>query len=190
MKKRIVSICLVVALAAIAITGASLAYFTADDSAENVFTVGNVKIDLTEPNWDAEGAEEAKEMYPGEAVKKDPTVTNTGANPCFVRVKVTFPESPVVTYRTDYVDDKLGENWVEYDGYYYYTKVLEADAMTDALFDQIVLGTDTVNGDATTEYKIPVKAEAVQAQGAKTKWADVQKMTVEEIAAWFATCMA
>lgn len=84
MKKRIVSICLVVALAAIAITGASLAYFTADDSAENVFTVGNVKTDLTEPNWDAEGAEKRKNV-PREAVKKDPTVNNTGANPCFVQ---------------------------------------------------------------------------------------------------------
>ena len=47
MKKKILSICLVAVIAAMAIAGASLAYFTAEDSAENVFTVGNVAIDLT-----------------------------------------------------------------------------------------------------------------------------------------------
>ena len=107
------------------------------------------------------------------------------SKPVYVRVKAFCGSEYSLTY-----SDEEG-NWTPgSDGYYYYTKVLEADATTDALFDQIVLGTDTVNGDATTEYKIPVKAEAVQAQGAKTKWADVQNMKVEEIAAWFATCMA
>ena len=37
---------------------------------------------------------------------------------------------------------------------------------------------------------ITVTAQAVQAQGAKPSFTAVQDMTVEEIAAWFATCMA
>ena len=44
MKKKIVSLALVAALAAICIVGASLAYFTDKDNADNTFTVGNVKI--------------------------------------------------------------------------------------------------------------------------------------------------
>lgn len=48
MKKKITAIALCVALATIAIVGASLAYFTDTDSEDNVFTVGNVSIDLIE----------------------------------------------------------------------------------------------------------------------------------------------
>ncbi len=197
MKKKILALCLVVVLAVTAVTGATLAYFTDnDDSAKNTFTVGNVEIELTEPKWEGEGAEDAPEVYPGEALAKDPTVENTGANPCFVRISVTGWDALIqaglsennVTYRTDYVDGKLGDNWVEYNGYFYYTKVLAVGEVTDALFDQIVIPTDVVNGDGETGYDIDVIAQAVQAQGAKPSWSAVQAMTVAEIDAWFATC--
>ena len=46
MKKKIVALCLVVALAATAIIGGTLAYFTDNDAKTNTFTVGNVKIQL------------------------------------------------------------------------------------------------------------------------------------------------
>lgn len=194
--KKIVAIALIACLALTAIAGATLAYFTDETEVkENVFTVGNVDITLTEPKWDANGSEDAPEVYPGEKLAKDPTVTNVGENPCFVRVKVTgwdcLAPAGLITYKTDYVDGKLGENWVynEADDYFYYSKVLEKDAVTDALFDQIVIPTDLENGDAVTEFSIDVYAQAVQAQGAKDpNWAAVQGMTVAEIAAWFDTC--
>ena len=98
-----------------------------------------------------------------------------------------FGEKGDIIYRTDYVDNKLGENWgLHTDGYYYYTKVMEAGQTTDALFDQIVMPT-TLTGNEEAQ-PINVVAQAVQAQGAKASWADVQNMTVEEIAAWFTTC--
>lgn len=185
-KKKILSLALAASLAAVAIVGSSLAYFTDKEEKTNILTIGNVDITLTEPNWDAAGAEEAKEMYPGEAVAKDPTVTNVGANPAFVRVKVEWPEDVELSVRTDYQDDKLGDNWELYtDGYYYYTKVLQMEKTTDALFDQIVLSTKTTNGDAKTPYNIVVTAEAIQAQGAAVQWSRVESMTVAEIAAWF-----
>lgn len=56
MKKKITAICLCVALLAIAIVGATLAYFTDNDSAKNTFTVGNVKIDLLESSLHRENA--------------------------------------------------------------------------------------------------------------------------------------
>ena len=195
MKKKILSICLVAVIAAMAIAGASLAYFTAEDSAENAFTVGNVAIDLTEPNWDETGKVEAEDVYPGEPLAKDPTVTNTGKNPCFVRISVSnldqFAEKfdgAMITYRTDYVENALGENWVLHtDGYFYYTKVLASDEKTDALFDQIVIPFALTNNVETKS--IDVTAYAVQAQGARPSFTAVQAMTVEEIAGWFNTCM-
>ena len=56
MKKKITAIFLCVALLAIAIVGASLAYFTDTDAATNTFTVGNVKIKLLESSLHRENA--------------------------------------------------------------------------------------------------------------------------------------
>lgn len=193
MKKKIIAVCLIVALAATAVIGGTLAYFTDNEVATNTFTVGNVDITLTEPNWAGSGSQDAPEVYPGEPLAKDPTVTNDGANPCFVRIKVTgldcLAPAGNITYRTDYVPGKLGDHWVLHtDGYFYYDQVLAVDATTDALFDQIVIPTDLTNGNATDAFNVVVTAEAVQAQGAKASWSAVQAMTVTEIAAWFTTC--
>lgn len=186
-KKKILSVALAASLAAVAVVSSSLAYFNDTEEKTNTFTIGNVDITLTEPQWDAEGQEEAQEMYPGEAVAKDPTVTNDGANPAFVRVKVAWPDGVKMSYRTDYVEGKLGDNWEynEADGYFYYNKVLGLDETTDALFDQVVLSTETTNNDAQTPYDIVVTAEAIQAQGAAVQWSRVETMTVAEIANWF-----
>lgn len=190
-KKKIVSLCLAAVLVVMAIAGATVAYFTDTKTAENTFTVGNVDITLTEPNWEGSGKEDAPEVYPGEPLAKDPTVTNVGSNPCFVRISVAnlkqFGDKGDITYRTDYVAGKLGENWVLHtDGYFYYNKVLVVNEATPALFDQIVMPTG-LTGNETT-LPIIVTAQAVQAQGAKPSFTAVQAMTVEEIAAWFTTC--
>ena len=191
-KRKILALALTLCMAAILIVGGTLAYFTDTERKDNVFTVGNVDITLTEPNWDANGSEDAPEAYPGEALAKDPTVTNTGKNPCFVRIKVEGWEvlgaNNKITYRTDYKDDVLGDNWVLHtDGYFYYNEVLAVGDETDALFDQIVIPTSVTNG-FDGNYDLVVTAEAVQAQGARASWADVQTMTVSDIAAWFKTC--
>ena len=48
MKKKIIALCLVIALAATAVIGGTLAYFTDTDAKTNTFTAGGVKIDLIE----------------------------------------------------------------------------------------------------------------------------------------------
>ena len=68
MKKKITAIFLCVALIAIAIVGASLAYFTDTDEATNTFTVGNVKIDLIESRFHREGNDNS-----GDTTIPDPT---------------------------------------------------------------------------------------------------------------------
>lgn len=73
-KKKIVSIALAAALAATAIVGSSLAYFTdTTEEKTNTFTVGNVDITLTEPKWDADINN--KDLIPGKTIPKDPTIT-------------------------------------------------------------------------------------------------------------------
>ena len=72
MKKKITAIFLCVALLAIAIVGASLAYFTDTKSATNTFTVGNVKIELIESKYHREGNDNS-----GDKTIPDPTHTVT-----------------------------------------------------------------------------------------------------------------
>lgn len=215
MKKKIVAMSLAAAMLSIAVIGGTLAYFT--DTTEvktNTFTVGNVEIDLTEPSW---GNEEHNDLYPGERLDKDPTVTNVGNNPCFVRVHFVMPEGVNYESGNDFAGgNTLGEGWFAgNDGYYYYSKPLcvagaendswNADAnltaATTPVFDRIRLSTSvtndvTDNADGSKTYEItealeiPVYAEAVQAQGAKApNWAAVKGMTQDEIVAWFNTCM-
>lgn len=202
MKKKILTGALLLAFGATAVMGGTLAYFTDAEDAENVFTVGNVDIQLTEPAWTAEGGgeDEGEDVYPGEALAKDPTVTNIGDNPCFVRVSVSnldqFGNKGDITLRHgNYEEGYDDTNWTYYDGYYYYNKVLATTetagdewnqglgTVTEPLFNQIVMPTG-LTGEETTE-PIEVVAQAVQAQGARASWSAVKAMTVEEIAAWF-----
>ena len=88
MKKKIISLCLVVCLLATAIVGGTLAYFTDTDAQENVFTVGNVKIDLYEDFGDNDGIEK---LLPNIEVEKQVYVENTGSEKAYVRVHIAIP---------------------------------------------------------------------------------------------------
>lgn len=203
-KRKIILLAALLVMVAILGVGGTLAYFTAEDSATNEFTVGNVKIELTEPSWDSTGETDAPEVYPGEALAKDPQVINKGNNPCFVRIKVDGldclkaegdGDEMLIHVRTKYVEDALGEGWVLHsDGYYYYTKALAAGGTTTPVFDSIVIPKALTNADGMEHkkpYDINVKAYAVQAQGARASWSkvlDEVQGNVTELAAWFKTC--
>lgn len=85
MKTKIFAICIVVCLAVMAIAGASLAYFTAEDSADNVFTMKGIKIKIEE------AFEQNSSLIPGLDINKDVFVTNTGTADAFVRVHIAIP---------------------------------------------------------------------------------------------------
>ena len=116
MKKKITAIFLCVALVAIAIVGASLAYFTDTDKATNTFTAGGVEIKLIEQQRNAahtalEDFENDKNLMPivgsaqGEQeevdgvvlptaenyVDKIMTIKNTGVSDAYVRIFVAVP---------------------------------------------------------------------------------------------------
>ena len=120
MKKRIVTIALVVALVAIAAVG-TLAYFTDTDNATNTFTVGNVKIDLIEKERDGNGGTkdftQGKKLYPivGSAqgakdeygmptaknyVDKMVTIQNTGSEKAYIRAYFAIPSALDDGYET------------------------------------------------------------------------------------------
>ena len=112
MKKKITAIFLCVALVAIAIVGASLAYFTDTKSATNTFTVGNVKINLIESKFHREGNDNS-----GDTTIPDPTHTVTADDGMtYVATGHTmFTDDEIkadaATYQADYLAVK-GENMV------------------------------------------------------------------------------
>lgn len=102
MKKKILSLCLVVALAATAVIGGTLAYFSDTDAQKNTFTTGNVAIDLWEDFGDNDetGIEElipAVIIEDGEStivknsIEKEVYVENTGSEDAYVRVHIAIP---------------------------------------------------------------------------------------------------
>lgn len=99
MKKKILSICLVAVIAVMAITGASLAYLTDTDEADNVFTVGNVAISLDEnfeqnsklmPAVPVKDETTGKTAY-NNAITKEIDVVNDGSENAYVRVHIAIP---------------------------------------------------------------------------------------------------
>lgn len=85
MKKKLTIAALVVMLVALLLTGMSIAYFTDEAEVENVFTIGDIDITLTEPSWDED---EVKDVLPGVEYAKDPIVKNVGDNPAYIRVEI------------------------------------------------------------------------------------------------------
>ena len=112
MKKKITALCLCVALLAVAVVGASLAYFTDTKSATNTFTVGNVKIDLIESKFHREGNDNS-----GDTSIPDPThkVTDDDGMKYVKTGHTMFTDAEIKadaeTYATDYLAVK-GENMV------------------------------------------------------------------------------
>lgn len=108
-KKRNAIVALMLAIA-LTITGA-LAFLTAKDSATNKFTVGNVKITLTEPKWDAANPSGTLEnIVAGQVIEKDPTINNVGKNSAYVYMLIEIPK----VYQTDIVSkDANGNETIE-----------------------------------------------------------------------------
>ena len=95
MKKKLTAIFLCVALVAIAIVGASLAYFTDTDKATNTFTAGGVEIILMPIVGSAQGEQETvdgvKLPTAENYVDKIMTIKNTGKSDAYVRIFVAVP---------------------------------------------------------------------------------------------------
>ena len=105
MKKKILSLALVVALIAIMV-GGSLAYFTDNDQVTNTFTIGSVKIEIYENGeaTDKDTIEFKDPLIP--VVKEEPSedinyipkvvkVKNTGNNNAYVRTHIAVPKALV-----------------------------------------------------------------------------------------------
>ena len=174
MKKKLLAASLVIALLAIAVVGGSLAWLQDSKAVTNTFTVGQVKIDLTEPGW----SDNAK-LVPGAVIAKDPTVTvKANSEKCKVYVKVEVPANLAALVDLD-IDTT---NWLAtgVTGVYAYKEDVSASATENTVLPK-VFSKVTVKGTATNEQlaalsssadsadlKIKVTAYAIQADNLGT----------------------
>ena len=193
MKKKVLLITTVIAMLAIMV-GGTLAYFTAEDSAQNTFTIGSVEIDVVEDFAQPNAMLPVVTVDPSDPnyVKKEAKIQNTGTNDAYVQMYVAIPKAlddvgAFVVVDTDSADwtDRVGVGTQLIDGttyniyLYRYTKVLAANASTDNVIEAaymapqldyrdgkfIMNGVEITNYTPGTAIDIYVAAQAIQASG-------------------------
>lgn len=144
------------------------AAMTVTEKKTNQFQLGNMQTEVSEVFT------ETTKISPGQKIKKEVKITNSGTMNQFVRVML-FPEVQktgedgstrifAVAIGKELIVDINTTNWVlGEDGYYYYTDSVKpgSAAATPVLFSSVMLkaGLDSSYTDATTT--LLVKAEAV-----------------------------
>ncbi len=200
MKKKIPVIVTAVALVALIAVGGTLAFFTDKGEVTNVITMGDVNIKLEEPIFSSsdmttkadDGSFVKKGLIlPGSSFVKDPTITNIGSNPCYIRSKVSLvmkknneviinniitkaDKTKITITPEDFFQANTG--WVQStDGYYYYNTVVPATGVGKVveLFKKaedgktIHVPTAWGNEIADITFSLNVSAEAIQAENFK-----------------------
>ncbi len=181
MKNKKPLIALIVLLL-IGVVGVTFAYFTTDETIENVFKIGgSYSSDLQET------FKQENDWLPGEEVEKIVKVQNTGQVGMVVRIKYTevweAAEAGVTldgnlsgtgTPRAVQINFDNTSDWVKQGEWYYYKNVLEPNDITTAFIKSVELNSALdLTADAkylNATYKLNINAQTIQADGARTEW--------------------
>lgn len=185
--KRIIAVLAITSILAVMVFQ-TLAFFTAEDTALNRVTMGNVALILNDDTIDPETEEmepfpvEGFDLVmPGDVIDKIVSVTNYGDNPIWVRIKLD--RSIILAGEAADVDfnvlglDLNDEDWTEgTDGWFYYNEILAPGETTENLFTQVTFPTSLGNAFMNARVEIDVLAQGVQSQN--------NGVTVQEAAGW------
>lgn len=186
MKKKVTAIALAVCILAVAVIGATMAYFTDTDSKTNTFTFGKVDIDLTEDSTDANGAVKGDisadggitypGVLPGLVYSKIPTVTvKDDSLPAYVAITATVPTiynwdglfNNKIDSAFDWDKKPVGANTV----YYFYAKnpVQPGDSVTP--FREVKINPALTQDGVSKAFNVIVNAYAIQTEDFADRWA-------------------
>ena len=167
MKKKFFALSVMAMLIAICSFGTA-AFYNAQDTAHNVITMGNVNIAISE--WaDEEKTIEFSNVdgvLPNTSVTKVVEIRNTGKSDAWVRVRI----EKNISLNSDSEGDtglislNINEGaWIDgNDGYYYYSKKLSEDEVTEPVFTKVEFSKDMDNSYVGAVCSVEVFAEAVQ----------------------------
>lgn len=180
MKKKVTAIALAVCILAVAVIGATMAYFTDTDSKTNTFTFGKVDIDLTEDSTDANGAVKGDisadggitypGVLPGLVYSKIPTVTvKQDSLPAYVVITATVPTvydwdglfNNTVSTDFTMVKKPVGENTV----YYFYANAAVTAGSSVIPFTEVKINPALTQNDVAKKFDMVINAYAIQKDG-------------------------
>lgn len=171
MRRKIFTLAIITICLSFLVYG-TLAYFTAEDTAHNVITSGEIKIELLE--W---ADDEKTTPFPldgvggvlaGSEITKIVEVKNTASNAAYIRIKVEKLVALNPATESDPNPDMLSldlnlDDWTkEADGFYYYNHALQAGETTKALFTKVSFNTEMNNDYQNAEFSVNLLAQAVQ----------------------------
>ena len=175
-KKLITTIFAMIVIVASFVYG-TMAYFTDSVTSTNsIIVTGNAKATVLNVTF-AEGSSTPLpagaeiDVLPGACYEKSVSAQNTGSYPIYVRgkidCKITLSEKNAG--REDEIDYSLviseidTENWVYYDGYYYYKDAVLCGDTTTSLVDSVSFSTKMDNMYKSSKVYFDVRIEIVQA---------------------------
>ena len=166
MKRKVLILSVLAILLAI-LAANTLAYFTADTTAHNVITTGNVDIALNE--WANEERTERFEkqidVLPGTEVTKIVEVENIGAGSVWVRIwtnGVFLSEDGTPLDPGVYTLDINTADWTKQGDFYYYNRALAPGETTEPLFTTVSFNAAMDNRYQDSDLYLDVNAFAVQ----------------------------
>lgn len=181
MKKKIISLALVICTLALLATGTA-AYFTADGTATNVFTTGKIDVAVVETTLiDGEELPYEEILEDGKLAVMPATVVSKivkveGQPECadaYIRAKADVAIELASDTDGDFSPNLdliiIGFNesdWTynEDDGWYYYNGTIKAGEKTKQLFDTVTFSPDMGNEYQNSTATIAITAQAVQAK--------------------------
>lgn len=162
--KAVLLLCTTIILVA-SILNSSYAFFIDKDKVVNKFQTDKIDVDI-------------KEEFDPSIGKKEVWIENPSATDSLVRVSISGRwidpnnEYTVIPEGNNLVELKFAENYNENwyycqeDGYYYYKDVLKGKVATEILLEKVIFNDEEISKDKIyegKEYKVEIKAEAVQA---------------------------
>jgi predicted ribosomally synthesized peptide with SipW-like signal peptide len=175
MKRKVAILATAVIITATLVVGSTLAFFTDKGTVQNVITMGDVKISLTEPTFanTTNSSYKIENVMPNQKISKDPTITNTGSNDAYVRCKVAVTGDKLNSAQTaDLLNGlNIGKDWAKSGEYYYYQKILPKKPVSGdskvLLFDTVTIPENWDGSLGNVAFDISITAEAIQADNFK-----------------------
>ena len=176
MKRKVFAV-IVAVLSIIVAASSTLAFFTAEETANNIITTGGIGIEVIEKMKGENGAlvefpvEGIRDVMPGASVSKIVQVKNSGSSEAWIRI---FVESSIIDAKGNVLPLLSVENepimsfsvlngWIKGDdGYYYYSVPVLKNELTGMLFEEVKFSSSMDNSYQNCTAHIIITAQAVQ----------------------------
>ena len=162
-----IAVIAIVAIAVSFVMQSTLAYYTVLGTATNVVTSGDIQFIIHETtDQGTEFPREGVYVIPGDIVSKKVTIESDCGHPFYLRVKMVYGiDSKELTADDCFKLNINEENWKYYDGWYYYTGIVNPGETTPQVFSHVEMVGDSIdNSYLGKTLKLTVKAQAVQSE--------------------------